>query len=218
MLRGTELRGRAVIDLSTTEQIGELTDIVLDPASQCVAGLIVAQRPSRVGPGRLFIVPASAVHALGPDAITVRDGGERDCNLGQLAHLPRLSQVIGLTVVGGSGTVLGVLDNVQIDPRDGRILRYPLRAAHFLKRLERWLSGETAELRWSYVGADAPLHVGHTRVTVPDVAVVHLLVEESPEDGASPVPAAAPSRMAGAAGGESRDAARRGETLLSRQD
>ncbi len=211
MLRGTELRGRAVIDLDAAEQIGELTDIVLDPASQCVAGLIVAQRPSRV-------VPASAVHALGPDAITVRDGGERDGNLGQLAHLPRLSQVIGLTVVGGSGTVLGVLDNVQIDPRDGRILRYPLRAAHFLKRLERWLSGETAELRWSYVGADAPLHVGHTRVTVPDVAVVHLLVEESPEGGVSPVPAAAPSRMAGAAGGESRGAARRGETVPSRQD
>jgi sporulation protein YlmC with PRC-barrel domain len=182
MLRGTELRGRVVIDLGAVEQMGELTDIVLDPASQCMAGLIVAQQPSRAGRRRLLIVPASAVHALGPDAITVRHGDERDCDLGQLAHLPRLSQVIGRTVVGDSGTVLGVLDNVQIDARDRRILCYPLRAAHFLKRLERWLSGETAELRWNYVGADARLHVGHTLVTVPDVAVVHLLVEESSED------------------------------------
>jgi len=179
ILRGTELRGRAVIDLSAAEQIGELTDIVLDPANQCVAGLIVAQRPPRAGCARLLIVPSSAVHALGPDAIMVHHGDQRDCDLGQLAPLPRLSQVIGCTVVGDSGTVLGLLDNVQIDARDRRIRGYPLRAAHFLKRVERWLSGETAELRWSYVGPDAPLHIGHTLVTVPDVAVVHLLVEES---------------------------------------
>ena len=30
VLRGTELRGRAVIELNAAEQIGELTDIVLD--------------------------------------------------------------------------------------------------------------------------------------------------------------------------------------------
>ncbi|MGH3847734.1 MAG: PRC-barrel domain-containing protein [Pseudonocardiaceae bacterium] len=178
LLRGTELRGRAVIDLSAAELIGELTDIVLDPAGQRVAGLIVAQRPSRAGPRRLLFVPASAVHSLGPDAIMVRQAGQGDGNLGQLAHLPRLSRVVGRTVVDGSGRVLGVLDNVQIHAQDGRILRYPLRAAHFLKRLERWLSGETAELRWDYVAADAPIDVGHLALTVPDVAVVHLLVEE----------------------------------------
>jgi hypothetical protein len=42
---------------------------------------------------------------------------------------------------------------------------------------------------------------------VPDDAVVHLLVDESPEDGVSPVPAAAPSLAAGVPGEESRDAA-----------
>ena len=31
MPRGTELRGRAVIDLSTVEQIGAVVDVVLDP-------------------------------------------------------------------------------------------------------------------------------------------------------------------------------------------
>jgi sporulation protein YlmC with PRC-barrel domain len=175
-----------VIELNAAEQIGRLTDIVLDPASQCLAGLIVVQCPSWDGGGRLLIVPAAAVHALGPDAIMLRDGGERDSDLGKLAHLPRLSQVIGRPVVGDSGTVLGVLDDVQLDPRDGRILRYPLRAAHFLKRLERWLSGETATLRWDYVGADAPIHPGSAVVTVPDDAVVHLLVEASSENGASP--------------------------------
>jgi sporulation protein YlmC with PRC-barrel domain len=188
MLRGTELRGRAVIDLSAVEQIGEVADVVLDPANQCVAGLIVAQRPRQAGGGRLLIVPSSAVRALGPDAITVHHGDQSDCDLGQLASLPRLSQVIGRTVVGDSGTVLGMLDNVQIDARDGRILGYPLRAAHFLKRLERWLAGETAELRWSYVGADAPLRFGHTLVSVPDGAVVHLLVEESPYRGGAGLP------------------------------
>jgi sporulation protein YlmC with PRC-barrel domain len=178
LLRGTALRGRTVIDLSAAEPIGELTDLVLDPADQRVAGLIVAQRPSRAGRRRLLIVPASALHSLGPDAIIVRQVGQGDGNLGQLAHLPRLSRVIGRTVVGGSGSVLGVLDDVQIHASDARIIRYPLRPARLLQRMERWLSGETAELRWNYVAADAPVHVGHMQVTVSDVAVVHLLVDE----------------------------------------
>jgi len=180
MLRGTELRGRPVIDLGAVEKIGELADIVLDPVGHRVAGLIVTQRSSRTGPGRLLVLPGPAVHALGPDAITIHDEGERDCDLERLAHLPRLSQIVGRTVIGSSGVVLGVLDDVQIDGKNGQIIRYPLRAARFLPRLERWLSGETAELRRDYVGTGAPLHIGDTLVTVADDAVVHLLVEGHP--------------------------------------
>ena len=117
-----------------------------------MAGLIVAQRPRRDGCRRLLIVPSSAVRALGPDAITVHYGDGSDCDLGQLAPLPRLSQVLGRKVVGDRGTVLGMLDNVQIDARDGRILGYPLRAAHFLKRPnDGWpvkTRGASVELRW----------------------------------------------------------------------
>ena len=96
--------------------------------------------------------------------------------------------MLGRNVVGDHGTMLQVLDNVRIDARDRRILGYPLRAAHFLKRLERWLTGETAGLRWSYVGADLPLDFDHPLVSVPGGAVVGLLVEESPYRGGARLP------------------------------
>src|SRR5437764_12758624 len=41
MIRGTKLYGRPVIDLDAGENLGKLTEVWLDPPSQCVAWLTV---------------------------------------------------------------------------------------------------------------------------------------------------------------------------------
>ena len=193
MLRATKLYGRPVIDLDAGENLGKLTEVWLDPPSQCVAWLTVTPWEATFNSERFMLLPAAVVHAVKPKAIMVRRTNEPVWEMRQLAHLPRLSHLIGRTVRTPGGTVVGVLDDVLIDAEDGRILGYPLRAAHFLETLERWLAGESAAQRWDYVRADAPLHIGHTLVTVPDDAVVHLRAQASPRDGMRTVPAPGPA-------------------------
>jgi sporulation protein YlmC with PRC-barrel domain len=171
MLRGKELRGRAVVDLDAAEKVGALVEIVLDPASQRVAGLIVAQQAGGLGKGRQLVLPAPAVRAVGPDAITVRRGCDPGFELWQLSGLPRLSQIVGRKVVSYSGALLGTIDDVLIDDADGRILGYALGKRKPLQGLERWLAGDSKP-PLDYVRADADLRIGAAMVLVPDEAVV----------------------------------------------
>src|SRR5215208_1619405 len=192
MLRGKELRGRAVVDLDAAEKIGGLVEIVLDPASQRVAGLIVSEQPGGLGKGRQLVLPAPAVRAVGPDAITVRRGCEPGFELWQLSGLPRLSQLIGRKVVSYSGSLLGTIEDVLIDDADGRILGYALGKRKPLQGLERWLAGQTTSLL-DYVRADADLRIGATMVIVPDASVVRGAdhVDDAPPATAAVPPAAA---------------------------
>jgi sporulation protein YlmC with PRC-barrel domain len=202
MIRGTTLYGRPVIDLDAGEHVGTLTDVVLDPPSQCVAWLIVTPGGSAYSSGRLVVLPATVVHVVKPKAIMVRRADEPEGELRQIAGLPRLSHLTGRTVRNASGAVVGVLDDVLIDAANGRILSYPLRAAHFLQTIERWLAGESAALRWDYVPGDTPLQIDLTLVIVPDDAVVHLRAQAAPRDGRRAMLATTP---AGATGGRGED-------------
>ncbi len=192
MLQANELRGRAVVDLDVAEKIGALAELVLDPASQRVAGLIIAQRHSIFGSGRQIVLPAAVVHAVGPDAITVRHLGEASLEMWQLSGLPRLSQITGRKVVSYSGKLLGRVDDVLIDPADGRIVGYALGSGRPGRALERWLAGETKRPPPDYVRADVDLRVGPSIIMVPDDAVIRgdEAAAETAADAGDRVPAA----------------------------
>jgi sporulation protein YlmC with PRC-barrel domain len=191
MIRGTTLHRRPVIDLDAGERLGDLAEVLLDPPLQCVAALVVTPCQSPFSSRQEVVLPASVVQAVKPDAITVRRAGAPDRAPLPRADLSCLSQLTGRTVVSWSGAVLGVLDDVLIDDENGRILGYPLRAAHFLRAVERWLAGESAAQRWDYVRADAGLQVDYILVRVPDDAVVRGRVEAPLEDDVSRAPAIA---------------------------
>ncbi len=177
MIRATNLHKRPVIDVDAGTRLGELSDLVLDPPRQRLVGLVVTPYQTSFSSGRQALLPASRLHGVRPDAITVRGAGELVFAMWHLPDLPRLSLLLGRTVASYSGTVLGVLDDVLIDEENGRIGGYPLRAAHFLGTLERWLAGESADRRWDYVRADADLRIDNTLIAVPDDAVVRGRVE-----------------------------------------
>jgi sporulation protein YlmC with PRC-barrel domain len=169
-MRAERLKGLAVVDLDAAEKIGTISDVLLDPAARRVAGLIVARGQSLLG-GQEFTLPASAVHALGHDAVTVRRPGADDA-IAHLAGLPRLAQVVGRKVVTESGRLVGTIGDVEIDPRDGRILGYPIegRAAGGLAGL--FGAGDPSDAaRGAYILADADLRVGRELVVVPDEAL-----------------------------------------------
>jgi sporulation protein YlmC with PRC-barrel domain len=185
MIRAKTLHGCPVIDVDLGKTIGTLAEIVLDPPGQRIAGLVVTPRRALFGSWQQLSLPASVIHTLKPGAVLVRRCDDAEPERWQPGDRPRLSQLVGRTVVSWSATVLGVLDDVLVDGADGRILGYPLRAAHFLEALERWLAGDSPARRWDYLPADAGLCVDYTLVRVPDDVVMRGRIEVGPETGVS---------------------------------
>ena len=171
MIRASELRGRSVVDLDSAVKLGDVDEILLDPEGRRVAGFSVGRGQNLLGGGSPVetFVPASAVHAIGGDVVTVRGAGQAAGADG--SAYPRLGHVVGRKMVTHGGTVLGPIDDVLIDPTDGRIVGYALggKAGGALAGL---FGGRDDAARGDYVRADADLRVGPELVVVPDDAVV----------------------------------------------
>jgi uncharacterized protein YrrD len=186
MIRASELRGRSVVDLDSAVKLGDVDEILLDPESRRVAGFSVGRGANLLGGGSPVekFVPASAVHAIGGDVVTVRGAGQ--AGAADASAYPRLGHVVGRKMVTHGGTVLGPIDDVLIDPTDGRIVGYALggKAGGALAGL---FGGRDDAARGDYVRADADLRVGPELVVVPDDAVVSAGAERSPEAAAPTV-------------------------------
>ena len=175
MIRASELRGRPVVDLGSALKLGEIDEVALDPEGRRVAGLVLG-RPTLLGGGGAAdpFVPASAVHAIGGDVVTVHGGAETSGV--DLSGFPRLGQIVGRKVVTHAGTVLGPIDDVLVEPSDGRIVGYTLGAGGpgGLGRL----FGDRGREGQDYVRADADLRIGPELVVVPDDALVRAAADE----------------------------------------
>ena len=194
MIRATELAGRAVIDLDAAEKLGSIDKIILDPDARRVAGFVVSRGASLFGNATHAMVSASAVHAIGPDAITVRHAAEPP-DSPALEALPHASDLIGRKVVSTSGRFLGVVEDVLISGADGRIVGYQLASGAPLARLGTLVGKKH---RAPYLRADAELRAGRELIVAPEEAVV----ESTDDETSAPVPA--PARPAAAEGAASR--------------
>jgi uncharacterized protein YrrD len=195
MIRASELYGRVLVDLDTAEKIGSIDEIIVDPYAPCVAGYVVATGRGLFGSGPRTLVATESVHAIGPDALTIR----RTANVGDVGShldtLPRLSELTGRKMVSYGGRLLGTIEDALIDERDGRIIGYPLDANGLTSGLDRFFTLGLSSSQLEYVRADADLRVGAKLVVVPDEAVVTVDEERLPAlpDGsiqASEAPAA----------------------------
>ena len=190
MIRATELGGRAVVEMDAAEKLGNVHKVILDPDGRRVAGFVLARGGSLFNTGSEATLPASAVHAIGPDAITVRSRTINDAEADRLEQLPRVSDLVGRKVVSQDGQLLGTVDDVLIEPADGRIIGYALEGGNALGKLEDLLSGDKRHQRPAYIRADAELRAGRDLIIAPADAVCH----EGPADPrvAAPVPTSAP--------------------------
>ncbi|HEV7216833.1 MAG TPA: PRC-barrel domain-containing protein, partial [Chloroflexota bacterium] len=172
MIRATTLRGRSVVDLDSAAKLGQLDELILDPEGRRVAGLVVSQGQSLLGDRHERLLPASTVHAIGPDALTVHGSGAESLDERRLAGLPRLSGMTGRKVVTHNGRMLGVIGDVLIGPEDGGIIGYALDAQGPGGRLEELFGANRRDTGGDYIRAESDLRVGQDLIVAPDDAVV----------------------------------------------
>ena len=194
MIRATELGGKAVVDVDAAEKLGKIDRVVLDPDARRVAGFVVVKGSSILGTGEHLVLPASSVHAIGPDAVTVhhRQGAAANSSAADLQHLPRVSDMVGRKVVSDQGQLLGAVDDVLIDETDGRILGYALSGGDLDDKLKHMLSKGGDRKRGGFLRADADLRAGKDLIVAPENAVSY-------DWDAASAPTAA--RATGASGG-----------------
>ena len=214
MIRAHELIGRAVVDMDAAEKLGNVKGIIVSQGGERVAGFVVARGESIFGGGVNRNIPASAVHVIGPDAITV-SGAAAGQGTSELASLPRVSDVMGRKMVSRSGRLLGSISDVLINPDDGTIVGFAL-GEGTKSKIEN-LFGAEKKGATGYVRADADLQVGRDLIVVPDDALVQPEIhEEAPmapssessavaSDSAASQPARPDSLSRWGAGGPSSD-------------
>jgi uncharacterized protein YrrD len=170
MIKGSQLVGRAVIDMEAAERLGKIKEIIVQHDGERVAGFIVVHGETIVGTGGTRrMIPASALHSIGPDAITVRGSGIKD-QIAGLDDLPRMSDIIGHKMVTRSGRLLGVIDDMLVDGTDGRIVGFIV-GEGVRNKLENIFNPQRSKTH-GYVRSDADLQVGRDLVVVPDDALM----------------------------------------------
>ncbi len=193
MIRATELSGRAVVDLDAAEKIGTVEKMILDPDGRRVAGFVIARHGTAFPGSRDHVLlPSSAVHAIGPDAVTIRQGDVAVSDIARLENLPRGSDLIGRKVVSEVGRFLGKVSDVLIDRTDGRILGYLLAEHSPGGRFEEMLGRPRSAREMPYLPADAKLRAGRNLLIASEDAVNYDWADED-ENVATEHPGA-PSR------------------------
>ena len=170
MIKASQLVGRAVIDMEAAERLGRIREIIVQRDGERVAGFIAVHGQTIVGTGGTRrIIPASALHSIGPDAITVRGSAMKE-PIADLDNLPRMSDVVGHKMVTRSGRLLGSIDDVLINGVDGTIIGFAV-GGGVGNKLENFLNPQRSQVH-GYVRADADLQVGNELIVVPDNALI----------------------------------------------
>ena len=183
MIRATELAGRAVVDLDAAEKIGTIDKLVLDLEGRHVAGFYVtAGRSGFAGTKSPVVIPAGAVHAIGPDAITVRREAVAGHDSSGLEKLPKATDVIGRKVVSEDGRFLGNVNDIMLDHRDGRIFGYLLSDHTPGRRWAEIVGNDKTRRQRPYLPADVKIHTGRDLIVVAEDSLGY----DWPEDDLAP--------------------------------
>jgi uncharacterized protein YrrD len=111
MHRITELVGKPIVSADTGERIGKVSDVLVDPQSQHVLGLVVAGGLL----GGEHVLPYTGVQTLGTDAVVARSGSaviDRKEWHQQAAESIRTSTLQQKRVLTTSGRALGSIGDV----------------------------------------------------------------------------------------------------------
>jgi uncharacterized protein YrrD len=155
--------------MDAAHKLGRIVKVILDPDARRVAGFVVSHRPNAFANDVRTMVPAAAIHAIGPDAVTVRRAAvESDAAPG---NLPSVGDIAGRKVVSHDGRFLGVIDDVLISGADCRIVGYSLANDDVLGKLQA-VFVDRPRGPHRYLRADASLRGGRDLIVAPEEAVV----------------------------------------------
>ena len=188
MIRATELSGRAVVDIDAAEKVGVIDKIILDTDGRKVAGFVVTRAVSGFpGSKSQTLIASSAVHAIGPDAVTIRQSAVAGPDITALETLPRGSDVIGRKVVSEDGRFLGKVGDVLIDRADGRIVGYLLSEHTPGAKFEQMFGNDKKKRRETpYLPADAQIRTGRDLIVASEDAVSYDWADEDATANTTP--------------------------------
>jgi uncharacterized protein YrrD len=157
--------------MEAAERLGKIKEIIVQRDGERVAGFVVVHGETIVGTGGARrTIPGSALHSIGPDAVTVRGSGIKARSPGDLDNLPRMSDVIGHKMLTRSGRLLGAIDDILINGADGTIIGFTV-GEGVRNKLENIFNPQRSRIH-GYVRADADLQVGNKLIIVPDDALI----------------------------------------------
>ncbi|HEX8843361.1 MAG TPA: hypothetical protein VF791_01895 [Pyrinomonadaceae bacterium] len=120
------LIGRAVVSRATANKMGQVHDLIIDPARGELAGLVV-----RMPDESLRCVAYGEVYGVGPDAVMINyDESAAPAQDSPLKILPLAKyNLIGVNVVTEGGKLLGQITNVYIRFAETLLLIYEVRSS-----------------------------------------------------------------------------------------
>ena len=121
-MKASSLKGIAIVDLSTSEVLGHVTDVMIDPAERRLIGLEI--KGDRYTSKQ--VVPVSSVRAFGKDAVTIENasGLRERASFPELRHKPTLDDFEGTKILTESGEVLGKIKDVLLSDDGEHFLAY----------------------------------------------------------------------------------------------
>lgn len=117
-MNGATLKGMAIVSITEGSRLGRVDDLLIDTAQRQVVAFQASDQ------GKRFIVPFHLVRNIGKDAVTVESSQvtQVEGQAGQAAGLLRLDEFNKLKVVDESGTFMGTISQVAIDPSTGHLV------------------------------------------------------------------------------------------------
>jgi uncharacterized protein YrrD len=120
------LIGRAVLSRATANKLGQIHDLIIDPAKGELIGLAVKMTDES-----LHLIDYRAVHSIGPDAVMVDNDEatipQQDSPL-KASPLAK-NNLIGVKVVTDSGRLIGQVANIFIRLAETPFLIYEVRSS-----------------------------------------------------------------------------------------
>lgn len=143
-----DIKGRAVISITTGARLGRVDDVLLDPASLALTAFRVTAA------GQQALIPFAQVQSLGSDAVMVpSDNVAQWVTTSSAAEgLVSFDALKHYNVVDEAGTFLGTPHAITIEPSDGRLQQLTVHKGGVLG-----LGGETTSVPGggiASVGAD----------------------------------------------------------------
>lgn len=122
-MKAESLKGMAVVSIDTAARLGRVEDLAFDPQELRLAALRVN------ADGQHALIPFERLQSIGKDAVTVPDDTVAQWVKpeGSLTTLPGLDTFKKLKVVDESGTFVGAIHEIDLDPQTGRVIQFETR-------------------------------------------------------------------------------------------
>ena len=117
-MKASALKDMPVVSMADGTQVGKVADVLLDAASLHIVALLLSASGGQV------LLPFGSIRSIGSDAVTIESAGATQGLTGRAAPegTHSLSDVTGLAVVNSKGSLLGSVNELEIEPTDGRLI------------------------------------------------------------------------------------------------